>query len=107
MKEKVFFSVITESQSYTNEYTNSRENFDKFMDHLLSFLKRNRMGFSLHESEGSLINTIHWVRFPKNVFYPHAPVAHSLQAYKDKKTPSPILQQTDPFSSTQVFYSAS
>ena len=42
-KEKVFFSVITESQSYTNEYTNSRENFDKFMDHLLSFLKRNRI----------------------------------------------------------------
>ena len=39
-KEEVFFSVITESQSYTTTYINSRENFDKFIDLLLIFLKK-------------------------------------------------------------------
>ena len=38
-KEEVFFSVITESQSYTTTYINSRENFDKFIYLLLIFLK--------------------------------------------------------------------
>jgi len=39
-KEEVFFSVITDSQSYTTTYINSRENFDKFMELLLIFLKK-------------------------------------------------------------------
>ena len=39
-KEEVFFSVITESQSYTTTYINSRENFDKFIYLLLIFLKK-------------------------------------------------------------------
>ena len=39
-KEEVFFSVITESQSYTTTYTNSRENFDKFVELLFIFLKK-------------------------------------------------------------------
>ena len=39
-KEEVFFSVITDSQSYTTTYINSRENFDKFLDFLLIFLKK-------------------------------------------------------------------
>tara|TARA_B100000965_G_C19224272_1_gene597232 strand:+ start:70 stop:447 length:378 start_codon:yes stop_codon:yes gene_type:complete len=38
--EKVFFTVITETQSYTTNYINSRENFDKFTCHLLFFLKK-------------------------------------------------------------------
>jgi tRNA A37 threonylcarbamoyladenosine modification protein TsaB len=38
-KEKVFFSVITDSQSYTTTYINSRENFDQFIDLLLIFFK--------------------------------------------------------------------
>ncbi len=38
-KEEVFFSVITESQSYTTTYINSRENYDKFIYLLLIFLK--------------------------------------------------------------------
>jgi len=42
-KEEVFFSVITESQSYTTTYINSRENFDKFIDLLLIFLKKNKI----------------------------------------------------------------
>ena len=39
-KEEVFFSVITETQSYTSSYINSRENFDKFIELLLIFLKK-------------------------------------------------------------------
>ena len=39
-KEEVFFSIITDSQSYTTTYINSRENFDKFIDLLLIFLKK-------------------------------------------------------------------
>ena len=41
--EKVFFSVITETQSYTTSYINSRENFDKFLYFLLSFLKTHKI----------------------------------------------------------------
>ena len=42
-KEEVFFSVITNSQSYNTSYINSRENFDKFMELLLVFLKKNKI----------------------------------------------------------------
>ena len=38
--EKIFFSIITDKQSYTTKHTNSRENFDKFMSLLLNFLKK-------------------------------------------------------------------
>tara|TARA_B100001250_G_scaffold262774_1_gene226428 strand:- start:454 stop:831 length:378 start_codon:yes stop_codon:yes gene_type:complete len=41
--KEVFFSIITETQSYTTNYINSRENFDKFMDFLLIFLKKYKM----------------------------------------------------------------
>jgi len=43
-KEEVFFSVITESQSYTTTYINSRENFDKFIELLLIFLNKYKIG---------------------------------------------------------------
>jgi len=42
-KEEVFFSVITNSQSYSTSYINSRENFDKFIELLLSFFKKNNI----------------------------------------------------------------
>ena len=42
-KEKIFFSVITNTQSYNTSYINSRENYDKFMDFLLDFLKKNNI----------------------------------------------------------------
>ena len=42
-KEEVFFSVITNSQSYNTSYINSRENFDKFMEILLVFFKKNKI----------------------------------------------------------------
>ena len=38
--DKIFFSFITEKQSYTTTYINSRENFDKFINLLLNFLKK-------------------------------------------------------------------
>jgi len=40
--EKIIFSIIIESQSYTTDYINSRENFDNFMVLLLEFLKENK-----------------------------------------------------------------
>ena len=40
--DKIVFSIITEGQSYTTVHSNSRENFDKFMKLLLSFLKKNK-----------------------------------------------------------------
>jgi tRNA A37 threonylcarbamoyladenosine modification protein TsaB len=42
-KEEIFFSVITDSQSYTTTYINSRENFDQFIDYLLIFFKKNNI----------------------------------------------------------------
>jgi len=53
-KEEVFFSVITESQSYTTTYTNSRENFDKFINHLLIFLKKYKI--KLEDIEKIFVN---------------------------------------------------
>ncbi len=61
-KEDVYFMVITESQSYTTTYINSRENFDKFMDFLLNFLKKNKIEFKdiekifVNEGPGKLSN---------------------------------------------------
>tara|TARA_Y100000741_G_scaffold320540_1_gene269133 strand:- start:232 stop:609 length:378 start_codon:yes stop_codon:yes gene_type:complete len=42
-RDEVFFSIITESQSYTTKYINSRENFDKFVELLLTFLKKHKI----------------------------------------------------------------
>ena len=42
-KEEIFFSIITESEYYTTTYINSRQNFDKFIDHLLDFLKKHKV----------------------------------------------------------------
>ena len=44
--EKIFFSIITDSQSYTTTYPNSRENFDKFVILLKHFFKENRLNFN-------------------------------------------------------------
>ena len=53
-KEEVFFSVITESQSYTTTYTNSRENFDKFVELLFIFLKKYKI--ELKDIENIFVN---------------------------------------------------
>ena len=41
--DKIIFSFITEKQSYTTSHINSRENFDKFINLLLIFLKENKI----------------------------------------------------------------
>ena len=38
--DKIFFKVINDNESYTSDYPNSRENFDKFVTLLFSFLKK-------------------------------------------------------------------
>ena len=53
-KEEVFFSIITDSQSYNTSYINSRENFDKFMEILLVFFKKNKI--KLKDIEKIFIN---------------------------------------------------
>ena len=37
--DKILFSLITNIETYTTTYTNSRENFDKIMILILNFLK--------------------------------------------------------------------
>ena len=44
--EKIIFSIIIESQSYTTDYINSRENFDNFINLLLIFLKENKININ-------------------------------------------------------------
>ena len=41
--DKIVFLIITEKQSYTTTHVNSRENFDKFMNLLMIFLKKNKI----------------------------------------------------------------
>ena len=41
--DKIFFKVINDNESYTSDYPNSRENFDKFVTLLFSFLKKNKI----------------------------------------------------------------
>ena len=41
--DKIIFSFITEKQSYTTSHINSRENFDKFVNLLMIFLKENKI----------------------------------------------------------------
>ena len=42
-QDKVFFKIINDNKSYTNEFINSRENFDKFSVLLFKFLKKNNI----------------------------------------------------------------
>ena len=53
-KEEIFFTVITNTQSYNTSYINSRENFDKFMDFLLVFFKKNKI--NLKDIEKIFVN---------------------------------------------------
>ena len=41
--DKIFFKVINDNESYTSDYLNSRENFDKFVTLLFNFLKKNKI----------------------------------------------------------------
>ena len=44
-RDKIFFKIITDKESYTSDYFNSRENFDKFNVLLSSFLMNNNIKF--------------------------------------------------------------
>ena len=48
--------------------------------------------FSLHNSEGSLINTIQWVRFPRNGFCPHVRIRRQ----------NPIISKPPPYGSVDL-----
>ena len=44
-KDKVFLKIITNEQSYTNEYSNTKENIDKMSIIIFDFLKKNNLKF--------------------------------------------------------------
>jgi len=41
--DKIFFIIMTSNKSYTSDYSNCRENFDKFAILLFKFLKKNNI----------------------------------------------------------------
>ena len=53
-KDKVFLKIITNKQSYTNEYSNTKENFDKMAKIKLDFLKKNK--FKLEKIKNLYVN---------------------------------------------------
>ncbi len=44
--EEIVFVIIIDKQSYTSRHTNSRENFDKFMELLLNFINKKKLNIS-------------------------------------------------------------
>ena len=52
--DKIFFKIIIDNKSYTSDYPNSRENFDKFALLLFNFLKENNM--KIEDINNILIN---------------------------------------------------
>ena len=53
-KDKVFLKIITNKQSYTNEYSNTKENFDKMGIIIFEFLEKNN--FKLEEIKNLYVN---------------------------------------------------
>ena len=53
-KDKIFFKIIVNKESYTSEYRNSRENFDKFVLILFNFLEKNNT--SIKEINNIFVN---------------------------------------------------
>ena len=47
--EKIVFKIIDKNKTYTNEYDNSRKNFDKFAMLLFKFLDKKKVNFELVE----------------------------------------------------------
>ena len=47
--EKIIFKIIDNNKTYTNEYDNSRKNFDKFAMLLFKFLDKKKVNFELVE----------------------------------------------------------
>ncbi len=53
-EEKIFFKIIINKKSYTSDYLNSRENFDKFNVLLFSFLEEHNV--KIKDIDNVLIN---------------------------------------------------
>ena len=45
--EKIIFKIIDQHKIYTNDYENSRKNFDKFAIFLFKFLDKNMISFDI------------------------------------------------------------
>ena len=45
--EKIIFKIIDKNKIYTNDYENSRKNFDKFAILLINFLKKKATSFEI------------------------------------------------------------
>ena len=45
--EKIIFKIIDKNKTYTNEYDNSRKNFDKFAILLFKFLDKKMISFDI------------------------------------------------------------
>ena len=45
--EKIIFKIIDQNKIYTNDYENSRKNFDKFAVLLFKFLDKKMIGFDI------------------------------------------------------------
>ena len=45
--EKIIFKIIDNNKIYTNDYENSRKNFDKFAIFLFKFLDKNMISFDI------------------------------------------------------------
>jgi len=52
--DRIFFKIISDNESYTSDYPNSRENFDKFATLLFDFLKENKL--NIKEINNILVN---------------------------------------------------
>ena len=52
--DKILFKIISENESYTNEYDNNRENFDKFVILLFNFIKEKNI--KIEEVDNIFIN---------------------------------------------------
>ena len=53
-KEKILFKIIIENKSYTSDYENSRQNFDRFAMLLFKFLDENNI--NINEINNIFIN---------------------------------------------------
>ena len=51
---RVFFKIIAGNKSYTSDYPNSRENFDKLIIFLFNFLDENKI--NIHEIDNIFVN---------------------------------------------------
>ena len=52
--DRIFFKIIVDKETYTSDYPNSRENFDKLVVLLFSFLDKNKI--NIKEIDNLFVN---------------------------------------------------